>query len=67
MFNRKKFSEWMDEKKVRNCELARKLGISEGAVRHIRTGLKQPSLGMAVEIAQMMGCKLDDLVISEEV
>lgn len=65
MFNRKKLSEWMEEKKLTNSELARMLGVSEAAIRHIRLGIKQPSLGMAVELAGMMECKLDDVVVTE--
>ncbi len=65
MFNRMKLSEWMEEQELTNCELAKKLGVSESAIRHIRLGIKQPSLGMAVEFAQLMECKLDELVVSE--
>ena len=65
MFNRRKLSEWMEEQELTNCELAKKLGVSESAIRHIRLGIKQPSLGMAVELAQLMECKLDDVVVTE--
>lgn len=65
MFNRMKLSEWMEEQELTNCELAKKLGVSEAAIRHIRLGIKQPSLGMAVELAQLMECKLDDVVVTE--
>ena len=65
MFNRMKLSEWMEEQELTNCELAKQLGVSEAAIRHIRLGIKQPSLGMAVELAQLMECKLDDVVVTE--
>lgn len=65
MFNRMKFSEWMEKQELTNCELAKMLGVSEAAIRHIRLGIKQPSLGMAVELAQLMECKLDDVVVTE--
>ena len=65
MFNRMKLSEWMEEQELTNCERAKQLGVSEAAIRHIRLGIKQPSLGMAVELAQLMECKLDDVVVTE--
>lgn len=66
MFNGKKLAEYMKGHGVTNVALAKKFGVSEGAIRHILVGLKQPSFIMAVEIAKMMGCKVDDLVIEIE-
>lgn len=62
MFNGEKLSAFMKREGMTNVALAKKLGVSEGAVRHIIVGIKQPSLYMACEIAQMMGCTVDDLV-----
>ena len=62
MFNGKKLGEYLKEQGISQNALAKRLGCSEGAVRHIIVGLKQPSLAMLTEIARMMGCKLDDLV-----
>ena len=56
----------MKEKGMTNVALAKQLGVSEGAVRHIIVGIKQPSLAMANEIAQMMGCTVDELIVREE-
>ena len=67
MFNGKKLSEYLKENQISQSALARKLGISEGAVRHIIVGIKQPSLYMATELAEMMGCTVDELLIKEEV
>ena len=66
LFNGKKLSDFMKEKGMTNVALAKQLGVSEGAVRHIIVGIKQPSLAMANEIAQMMGCTVDELIVREE-
>ena len=63
MFNGKKLSEYLKEHGMSQSALAKRLGCSEGAVRHIIVGMKQPSLAMLTEIARLMDCKLDDLVI----
>ena len=65
MFNGKKVSSYMKENNITNVALAKTLGVSEGAVRHILVGIKQPSLAMACDIADMMGCTVDELVIKE--
>lgn len=62
MFNGEKLSAFMKKEGITNVALAKKLGVSEGAVRHILVGVKQPSLYMACEIARMMSCTVDDLV-----
>ncbi len=67
MFNKKKLSDFMKEKGITNVAMAQKLGVSEGAVRHILVGVKQPSLAMTVELAQIMGCTVNDLVVSQEI
>ena len=46
--------------------LAKKFCVSEGAIRHILVGYKQPSLIMTVDIARMMGCSVDELVTNLE-
>ena len=66
MFNGKKLAEYMKDNNITNVSLAKKFGVSEGAIRHILVGLKQPSFIMAVEISKMMGCSVDDLVINVE-
>ena len=62
MFNGKKLEVYMKEKGITNVALAKQLGVSEGAVRHILVGIKQPSLAMASELAKMMGCTVDELI-----
>ena len=67
MFNGKKLAKYMKENNITNVALAKQLGVSEGAVRHIIVGIKQPSLAMAQEIAQMMGCTVDELIVRDGV
>lgn len=62
MFAREKLEKYMKENSITNVAMAQKLGVSEGAVRHILAGVKQPSLYMAAELAEMMNCKVDDLI-----
>ena len=62
MFNGKKLGEYMKEHGITNVALAKQLGVSEGAIRHILVGIKQPSLAMARELAEMMGCTVDELL-----
>lgn len=66
MFNGKKLGDYMKENRITNVALAKTLGVSEGAVRHIIVGIKQPSLAMAGELARMMGCTVDELLIKVE-
>lgn len=65
MFNRKKLKDHMKKQGITQSKMARDLFVSESAIRHIVTGLKQPSLAMTVEFAKMMGCSVDDLVIKD--
>ena len=63
MFNGAKLAKYLKDNGITNVELAKRLGVSEGAVRHIIVGIKQPSLAMASELAGMMGCTVDELLV----
>lgn len=63
MFNRKKLDDYLKKNEISQLGFAKTLGVSEGAVRHILVGLKQPSLALCTLIAEQMGCTVDDLVI----
>ena len=65
MFNRKKLKDYMKKQGITQSQMARDLAVSESAIRHIVTGLKQPSLAMTVVFAKMIGCTVDDLIIKE--
>lgn len=62
MFQGEKLKRYLEENGISQLAFAKKLGCSEGAVRHIIVGLKQPSLAMVTDIAREMGCTIDDLV-----
>ncbi len=66
MFNGEKLKNYLKENGISQLAFAKKLGCSEGAVRHIIVGLKQPSLAMVTDIARVMGCRIDDLVSMPE-
>ena len=63
LFNREKLSKFMKLNGITNSALAKELNVSEGAIRHIVTGIKQPSLAMTCQFAEMMNCTVDELVI----
>lgn len=63
MFNRKKLVEYLTENKMTRLSFAKQLGVTEGAIRHIIVGIKQPSLDMTIRIAQIIGCTVNDLVV----
>ena len=67
MFDGKKLKKFLDDHKMSMSEMARRVYVSEGAMRHIVSGIKQPSLAVATEIAVIMGCSVDDLIKRKEV
>lgn len=67
MFNKEKLIAFMKEKSLSAAEVARDLGVSSGMIRNITYGIKQPSLAMTVQFSEMIGCKVDDLVIRERI
>ena len=61
MFNSEKLKIYLHSNGLTQSEMARRLGVTEGTVRHIIIGIKQPSFYMACQIADIMNCTLDDL------
>lgn len=53
---------------LNQTELANLVGCSRNAISEIETGLYQPTLKLAYNLACALGCKLDDLleVVSDE-
>ena len=51
---------------MRQVHLARKLGVSRGAVCNWESGEREMSLTTAQRIAAILGCTLDELVSAEE-
>ena len=66
MFNRQKLKKWMSETNMSASVIARTFGVTDSAIRNILYGLKQPSLSMTAQFAELMGCTVDDLIVSEE-
>lgn len=62
LFDKEKLSSYMKQNNITNVALARQLSVSEGAVRHIVTGTKQPSLAMTYQLAKIMNCTIDELI-----
>lgn len=61
MFNKEKLRAYLEDNVMSQSELARRLGVTEGTVRHILVGIKQPSFYMACVLADLMGVTLDSL------
>lgn len=61
MFNKEKLRAYLEDNVMSQSELARRLGVTEGTVRHILVGIKQPSFYMACALADLMGVTLDSL------
>lgn len=43
-------------------EFAMALGVTQGAVSHWENGRRKPDIDDLVRIAELLGCKLDDLI-----
>ena len=56
------FTELMKEKKIRQNDLANKLGISQASISYWVTGKNNPSLAMIKKISNVMGCELDKVL-----
>ena len=66
MFDRAKLKKHLERYGLSVSQFARDIGVTESAVRQILTGVRQPSLTMAAQIAGLMECTIDDLVINED-
>ncbi len=50
------------KKDLMMCELAARVGISNGYLNDIEKGRRTPSMTVAVKIAKALGCTVDDLL-----
>ena len=62
MFKGEKLKNYLKENGITQLAFAKRLGITEGTLRHIIVGIKQPSLAVVTDIARVMGRKIDELV-----
>lgn len=47
---------------ITQAELARKVGVTRFAINSIESGRMNPSLPLAAKIADVLECKIDDLI-----
>ena len=64
-FNGKKFREMMNEKSLTERDVANHIGYAPALVHYFIAGTRKPNLEQAAGMAQLVGCRLDDLVICE--
>ena len=53
----------MKERKVSATELAYKSGVSERYVRFITQGVRSPSLKVAMKMAEILECSVEDIFL----
>jgi DNA-binding XRE family transcriptional regulator len=66
MLNRTEVKKRMEELNMTQQTLADAIGVSQPMVTHILIGRKQPSLALAADIARVLGCTVDDLIVHDE-
>ncbi len=57
-----RLKEILEERGVKQYDLAQKLGVSKVSLSNWSTGKSQPSLGTIVRICQILDVKIEDLV-----
>ncbi len=54
-----------ENKKIQQKFLAEKAGITQSMLSQIEKGVKNPSLQIGKEIADILGCKMEDLLAED--
>lgn len=54
-----------ENKKIQQKFLAEKAGITQSMLSQIEKGIKNPSLQIGKEIADILGCKMEDLLAED--
>lgn len=54
-----------ENKKMQQKSLAEKAGITQSMLSQIEKGIKNPSLQVGKEIADILGCKIEDLLVED--
>lgn len=67
MLSRSAMKQKMQEKNMSQHALADAVGVAQPMIAQVLKGYKQPSLSLAVRIANVLGCSLDELVECETV
>ena len=63
MLNKELLLRKMEERGLNHHTLAKQIFVSQAMVTGIIHGYKQPSLALAVRMADVLGCSLDELVL----
>ena len=64
-FNGAKFRELMDEKGLSERDVSMHIGYSQPMVHFFISGQRTPDIRQAASMAQLVGVKIDDLIITE--
>ena len=54
-------------KGISQIQLAQKTGLTQGAISHIESEIRKPSIQTAQAIAKALGCTIDELLAESEV
>lgn len=65
MFDATKLKALREQRGWTQSELARRADCTQGAITHIETAKKHPSIAMAFRLAKALGVALDDLMSQE--
>ena len=64
-FDGKKFRKLMDEHNLSERDVAEHIGYTPALVHFFIVGTRKPNLDQAAGMAQLVNCKVDDLIIEE--
>lgn len=62
MFNSKRLRDYLAENQLSQSDFAMKIGTSQTMVYFLANGIKEPSVKLLTQIADVMGCTTDDLL-----
>jgi putative transcriptional regulator len=54
-------------KELTQAQLAEKIGIKRASYVHIERGTRNPSLEVAMKLAEILECKMDDIFLDTDV
>ena len=64
--DREKLIELRKKKMLSQAELARRTGVTRYTIHHIEAGINNPSLTLAMRIAKILECKVEDIIFFEK-
>lgn len=63
MFNKEKLRAYLKEHEMTTAEFGKRIGTSGQFVAYLANGLKQPSVALLKQIAIVLGCTTDELIV----